>query len=173
MTENVTGVQIEIDPSTLQNPTLAFLKSYWDLKRGTRDMPARADIEPSEMKEHLGWLLLLDVLPDAQDFRFRMVGTRVTEYLLTDASGKTVTEALAPYGEAALEAVLVTHRRVAEERLPLRVHGGAGLFGRAFLDFDAIFLPLSADGHAVNMILSAFTFDQSALLKARAGPSQP
>ncbi len=168
MSSGVTGVTSEIDPHHLPHPTLAFLKAYWLHRRGTRPMPARADINPSDMKEHLGWVLLLDVLPGAEDFRFRTVGTRVTEYFLQDATGKTVKEAFAPYGEDTIKAVLATHRKVAREGVVLRVHGGAGLFGRAFLDFDAIYLPLSEDGATVNMILSGFTFDRSALLTARA-----
>lgn len=170
MTSNVTGVQVEVNPGHLENPTLAFLKSYWEGKRGGRPMPARSDMRPSEMKEHLGWILLVDVLNDGEDFRFRTVGTRVTEYFLTDATGKTVSEAFAPYGEAAPKAVLATHRKVAREGIVLRAHGSAAVFGRAFLDFDAIYLPLSEDGRNVNMILSGFTFDQAALLKARSVP---
>lgn len=169
MSSNATGVQTEIDPKHLKNPALVFLKHYWERKRGTRTMPARADIRPSEMKEHLGWIMLLDVMPEALDFRFRTVGTRVTEYFLTQATGKTLTESFARYGEDAMKAVLATHRKVAREAVSLRVHGGAGLFGRAFLDFDALYLPLSDDGVSVNMILSAFTFDQSELLKVRTG----
>ena len=167
MTSCVTGVQTEINPKILQHPVLAFLKNYWENRRGGRVMPRRSDIHPSEMKENLGWVLLLDVLPDATDFRFRTVGTRVTEYFLSDATGKTVTEAFVQYGDDVMMAVLAMHRKVVRERIALRVYGGAGVFGRAFLDFDAIYLPLSEDGTTVNMILSGFTFDQSALLKAR------
>lgn len=167
MSSGATGIHTEIDPQKLQNPVLAFLKTYWDRKRGKRAMPARADIRPPEMKEHLGWIILLDVLPGAEDFRFRTVGTRVTEYFLTDATGKTVTEAFARYGDDAVKAVLATHSKVARDGVAVRVHGGAGLFGRAFLDFDALYLPLSDNGISVNMILSAFTFDLSELLKVR------
>ncbi len=168
MSSGVTGVISEIDPHSLQHPTLAFLKDYWLRCRGARAMPSRADINPSDMKEHLGWVLLMDVLPGADDFRFRTVGTRVAEYFLQDATGTTVKEAFGRYGADTVNAVLATHRKVAREGVVLRVHGGAGLFGRAFLDFDAVYMPLSVDGTTVNMILSGFTFDRSALLTARA-----
>lgn len=167
MAANVSGVQIEVNPEHLQNPTLAFLRSYWDSKCAGRRMPARGDIRPSEMKEYLGWVLLVDVLDSGEDFRFRTVGTRVTEYFLMDSTGKTVSEAFIPFGEDAVEAVLATHRKVSREAIALRTYGSAAVFDRAFLDFDAIFLPLSEDGRDVNMILSAFTFDQAALPKSR------
>ena len=116
-------------------------------------------------------MMSLSRLPWTSALACRTVGTRVTEYFLQDATGKTVKEAFAPYGEDTIKAVLATHRKVAREGVVLRVHGGAGLFGRAFLDFDAIYLPLSEDGATVNMILSGFTFDRSALLTARARKS--
>jgi hypothetical protein len=162
-------VQSEIDPKELRNPILAFLRQYWELKRGPRAMPARADIKPSEMKEYLGWIILIDVLPAFDDFRFRMIGTRVSQYFLADATGQTMREALAAYGDQVINGVIATHKKTARDRVVVRAHGGAGWLGRSFLDFDAIYLPLSDDGESVNMILSAFTFDAAALIKARGG----
>ena len=167
-----TGVHSEIDPEELDNPALNFLKTYWMSKRGERLMPSRADIRPAEMKEHLGWIILLDALPGFADFRFRMIGTRVSQYFLEDATGKTIREAFARYGEQVISGVLATHRKAARDRVVVRAHGGAGWLGRSFLDFDAIYLPLSDDGEHVNMILSAFTFDVSALIKARSDDRQ-
>lgn len=170
MSGRISGIENEIDPQNLQHPVLAFLKSYWDAKRGARAMPARADIKPSDMKEHLGWIILLDVLPDYADFRYRTVGTRVTQYFLADATGKTMSEAFGAYGEGVVKGVQAVHRKCARDRVPMRAHGGAGWLGRSFLEFDAIFLPLSDDGETVNMILSAFTFDVSRVLQARRPP---
>jgi hypothetical protein len=168
MSPRLSGVSSEVDPQHLEHPVLNFLKEYWQGKRAGRVMPARADIRPAEMKDYLGWIILVDVLPDFADFRYRMVGTRVAQYFLQDATGKTVSETFAPYGEAAVSGTLAVYRKCARDRVVLRSHGGAGWLGRSFLDFDTLYLPLSDDGTSVNMILSAFTFDQAALLKARA-----
>jgi hypothetical protein len=170
MSSRLSGILNEINPVELENPTLAFLKSYWDAKRGDRAMPARADIKPSEMKEHLGWVIVLDALPGFADFRYRTIGTRVTQYFLADATGKTLTEAFEPYGEGAVKGVIAVHRKTAADKVVVRAYGGAGWLGRSFLDFDALYLPLSDDGETVNMILSAFTFDASKLLQSRGGP---
>jgi hypothetical protein len=168
MTSRVSGVSSEVDPQNLEQPVLRFLKDYWERKRGDRPMPSRADIRPSEMKEHLGWVILVDVFPDFSNFRYRMIGSRVTQYFLGDSTGKTVSEAFADAPEGAVGGALAVHRKCARDAVVLRSHGGAGWLGRSFLDFDAIYLPLSDDGTNVNMILSAFTFDQAELLKARA-----
>jgi len=132
-------------------------------------MPSRADIKPSEMKEHLGWIILVDALPALEDFRFRMIGTRVAQYFLADATGQTMREAFAAYGDQVTARVIATHRKTARDKVVVRAYGGAGWLGRSFLDFDAIYMPLSDDGESVNMILSAFTFDAAALIKAREG----
>ena len=162
-------IQSEINPARLQNPVLSFLRQYWEDKRGQRVMPSRADIRPAEMKEYLGWIILIDVLPSFDDFRFRMIGTRVSQYFLADATGQTMRDAFAAYGDAVINGVIATHKKTARDRVVVRAHGGAGWLGRSFLDFDAIYLPLSDDGVNVNMILSAFTFDAAELIKARGG----
>jgi len=132
-------------------------------------MPARADIKPSDMKEHLGWIILLDALPDFADFRYRTIGTRVTQYFLADSTGKTVTEAFGAYGETVVRGVIAVHRKAAQDKVVVRSFGGAGWLVRSFLDFDALYLPLSDDGQTANMILSAFTFDAARLPPARGG----
>jgi hypothetical protein len=170
MSSRISGVQNEINPQNLENPALAFLKSYWDAKRGPRVMPSRADIKPADMKEHLGWIILLDALPEFADFRYRTVGTRVTQYFLADSTGKTLSEAFATYGEAAVNGVIAIHRKAARDKIAMRAYGGAGWLGHEFLDFDAIYLPLSDDGVTANMILSAFTFDVSELVRKREAP---
>jgi hypothetical protein len=170
MSGRLSGINTEIDPQRLQNPVLSFLKTYWDEKRGARPMPTRAEIKPADMKEHLGWIILLDALPDFSDFRYRTIGTRVTQYFLADSTGKTLTEAFGPYGDAAVNGVIATHRKAARDQIVVRCYGGAGWIGRSFMDFDALFLPLSDDGVTTNMILSAFTFDVAKLLQSRAAP---
>jgi hypothetical protein len=167
MSPQSNGVAFETNPSHLANPVLAFLKSYWDRKRDGRTFPARADIKPAEMKEHLGWIVLIDVLPD--EFRYRMIGSRVTAYFLRNATGKTVHEAFAGFGQPAVDCVLASHRRTAEEKTILRVSGGAGWLGQPSFDFDTLCLPLSDDGRAVNMILCGFTFGMANTLKPKPG----
>ena len=166
-TGRISGVTTEIDPHTIDQPVLRFLREYWEGKRQGRAMPSRADIRPSEMKEHLGWVILLDVLPDFSDFRYRTIGSRVAEYFLADSTGKLMSDAFASYGEIAVNGVLAVHRKCARDKVVLRSHGGAGWLGRSFLDFDALYLPLSEDGETANMILSGFTFDQAELIKSR------
>ncbi len=162
--------QTEIDPKRLDHPVLAAVKAYWDEKRGERLMPSRSEIDPIELKEHLGWILLLDVLDNYEDFRFRLIGTKVTRYFFTDTTGKTVREAFAHFGPAAVNGVLAVYRKTARDCVPMRAYGDAGWLGQAFYDFDALYLPLSDDGVTTNKILSAFTFDYKRVAAHREGP---
>jgi hypothetical protein len=172
MTDRIGGIHSEENPQNLTQPTLAFLRNYWERKRGAAAMPRRSDISPLEMKQHLGWIILLESLPTYADFRYRLVGTRVTQYFLADATGRTITEAFSQGDPAATKspaakAVLAIHRKTARDKVIMRSYGGAGWLGRDYLEFDSIYLPLSDDGEFVNMILSAFTFDAAKLMRTR------
>lgn len=167
MPERLTGVSAESNPTDLANPTLAFLRAYWDEKRAGRPMPSRGDIRVPDLREHLPWVMLVEVVDGMKDFRYRLVGTLVTQYFLEDGTGKTVKEAFASQGEPTVKAVEAMFRKTARDRMPMRAHGHAGWIAADFEAFDAIYLPLSDDGETVNMILHAFVFDRSSVLMAR------
>lgn len=167
MSERLYKVGSETDPTEFAHPTLAFLRRYWDMKRGNRPMPSRHDIRPSEMKEHLGWILMIEVFPDLSDFRYKLIGTLVTQYFLTDATGMTVTEAFERRGTAATKAVKAILRKTARDKVPVRSFGEAGWIAPGYEQFDALYLPLSDDGETVNMILHGFVFDKPTVMMAR------
>jgi hypothetical protein len=167
MSEATAAGGIEINPSELKHPTLAFLRDYWNGKRAGRAMPTRADIRPADLKEHLGWITLIDVLPGARDFRYRLIGTLITEYFFWDATGKTVTEAFAALPKPVCDAVLGVYRCVVESRAPLRAYGDMGWAGKGIEACEAVYLPLSDDGETVHFILQAFVFDRESVLMAR------
>ncbi|MBS0273195.1 MAG: PAS domain-containing protein [Proteobacteria bacterium] len=165
MLSGVSGVSVEFDPSRSSKPALAFLKDYWDAKRGQRAMPSRAGINPAEMKQHIRAIVLVDALPGYADFRYRMIGSDVTEYMLGDATGKTVREAMVRFGEEHGAGAVAAYAHMAQNRLVMRLYGSAAWLGHPHLDFDSIHLPLSDDGEHVNMIISAVVFEPAAGLK--------
>ena len=100
------------------------MRDYWKSKRGSRTLPSRADIRASDLKDHLGWVLLLDVLPDAADFRYRLIGTLVTQYWLKDSTGKTVSQAFEESGPVVQKSILSVFRKCVRDR----IHCSAGGF---------------------------------------------
>jgi hypothetical protein len=167
MARRFPNVQFEDNPTVLINPILAFLLGYWQRKRGSRAMPSRANIRPSELREHLPWIVMVDVLPDRDEFRYRLIGTLVTQYFNTDATGRTIAEAWASQGEEGVQGVLSIMRYVVQHKFPTRVYGEADWNTIGLEKFDGIYLPLSDDGENVNLILHAFVFDRPEVLLAR------
>lgn len=165
MSPRLSGVFTEINPARLANPTLSFLKDYWDSKRGARPMPSRADIHPVEMKQHLGWVVLADALEGFTDFRYRTIGTSVTRYIMADATGRTASEVFSEYGQAAVNGVIAAYRKCARDHAIVHAYGPADWLDRDFLDFESLYLPLSDDGRTSNMVLSAVLFEKAAPLK--------
>jgi hypothetical protein len=130
-------------------------------------MPSRRDIHPSEIREHLPWIVMLDVLPGLQDFRYRLIGTLVTRYFDADATGQTISESWASQGEDAVAGLLEILRDVARNKLVLRLYGEKNWSTIGLEKFESLYLPLSDDGDTVNVILQGFVFDPPEVLLAR------
>lgn len=167
MADSVLDVVAEENPAHFVHPTCVFLHDYWKQKRGTRAMPSRADISPAQLKDHLGWVQILEVLPGARDFRYRLIGTLVTQYFSVDATGKTVLEAFAVNGEAVAKAVNGVFRKVARDKVIMRTAGNANWLSEGMEEFEGSYLPLSEDGINVSHILHAFVCDRDQMLLSR------
>lgn len=158
----------------LNNPVLEFYFDYWHQQRRGRAMPSRADIYAKDVKPYLGYLLLLDAPADRDSFRYRLVGTRVTDYFLGDATGATIREAYAaadmpkPY----VDAVVQIHRTVCEWKKTMLVKAGRGEWkGVLYPAFEALYFPLSDNDYDVNMVMTIFSFDNEALKLLRSRSS--
>jgi len=167
MTQQSLNTITEIDPAAFTHPPCVFLRAYWESKRQGRAMPARADISPAQLKEHLGWVMIVDVMPGARDFRYRLIGTLVTQYFSGDFTGKTVMEAFAANGEMVAKSVNSVFRKVARDKVVVRTAGDANWLLEGMEEFEAIYLPLSDDGESVSHILHAFVCDRDKMLMAR------
>src|SRR3546814_3129193 len=62
----------------------------WNRHRGSRRIPARADFDPLELKMILPRLMLLEVVDDPPDFRYRLAGTASRELTGLDWTGHSV-----------------------------------------------------------------------------------
>jgi hypothetical protein len=139
-------------------PDLLEIYAYWQRKRGARAMPARADIDPAEIRRLLPGMLLVDVraTPDGTlDFAYRLVGTREVDMRGHDPTGRRVAEAY--YGQSA-DQVTQCYRRVAESRRPFLDDDCYHLPGQEWSPSASIYLPLSGDGARVDMVLVYSSF---------------
>ena len=151
--------QLELDRQTDWPSVLAFVRDYWQAKRGSRAMPARNDISPAQLKTQLPHILIADVIDGGVDFRYRLVGTQLRGFFQSEPSGKLMSEVMAAFGDRTSVAALGAYRSVVEHRAPLRLTGAGSWFGQKTKLFDAYLAPLSDDGTIPNMVLGTFVFE--------------
>ena len=141
--------QVEF-PETCHPHTVA-MHEYWLRKCGERRMPARADIDPTEMvPKWLPGICLVDVVPDERRYVYRLVGTGEVEMRGEDPTGKSVSEAF--FGPSADNALDCYHQ-VVDNRAPLLDASPFTTPNGRYVTEETIFLPLSEDGVTVNKIL--------------------
>ena len=149
---------LTVDPGDLASP-LREIRDYWASKCGDRAMPRRADIDPLDLPpQHMPFLSILEVLPDRQDFRFRVIGTGITERLGRDSTGKTVREVYATADHETREWMLETYQAVVTHKRPVLKRGTLRMVQKEFVDFEAVHLPLSEDGERVSMLFGRTHF---------------
>jgi hypothetical protein len=138
------------------------LFEYWAEKRGSRKMPARADIEPTDIPTHLPDIGLVDVLPEGPHFRYRLLGTRQVAARGCDPTGRPVVDGFLGRDISGMrEQVLSNYRRVCAHGRPLfrdtsiagQDNRGDMLWGGRFVARYTLFLPLGADGTTPDIIL--------------------
>ena len=147
----------ELDPDISNNKRFAELKAYWDNKRGTRPMPRRADIDPVELRDHLGSLVMIDVLPGAVDFRMRLIGTAIVGFYGRDSTGKLLSE-LKDADPEWWRFCDELYRAVAQHARIARAHGTLRMVGKEYRRFEALLLPLDAGNGDVGLILAEQLF---------------
>jgi hypothetical protein len=137
-------------PDRIASARVRTLYGYWMEKRGSRRMPARADIDPAEIKPLLPYLLLADLHHDPLRVFYRLVGTGVVAAAKCDLTGHWLHQVDLDGNTPAWERV---YRRVAET--------GAPVFGQTRADirpgdarlFQWVVLPLSDDGAIADRVL--------------------
>ncbi len=151
-------VSFVVDPDTL-HPALRFIRDYWNGKRGSRAMPARADIDPWELRGCLPRLFMVDILPGTADYRFRLLGTEITERYGRDSTGKTLREVYGLKNPQVYETILSMYATLRESRRPVLAIGTLSVIGKDFISYESLHLPLSDDDARVNIVLGLVQFD--------------
>ncbi len=133
------------------------LYDYWNRKSGSRRMPDRNDIDPTEIPHLLSSLTILDVEDHNGDprFRHRLIGTAVVSFLGRDCTGTLVGNNFGGSDfEAHIHEILL---KVVEDKEPLldqveRPWSTVNTYNR-------LILPLSSDGETVDKFLLHIAVD--------------
>jgi hypothetical protein len=124
---------------------------YWNRIRGGRRLPLRADFDPSEVPALLPYVIVIDVLRDPADFRYRLLGTALDRVLGGDYRGRRYSElAYTKPGTPIWD----EHCRVVAEQVPLRSTVAYVGTDRAIQRADHVMMPFSDAGETVDMLLA-------------------
>ncbi len=132
-------------------PRIRRAYEYWDSKRRGRAMPSRADIDPSEIRDLLPGIILIDVARNPFRLTYRLVGTEEVEARGYDPTGKDVKEhvfAVTPdYG-------FETYRLSAEDGVVTYDQEPWASPNPRLCEVGSVVMPLSDDGKIVNMLMA-------------------
>jgi hypothetical protein len=90
------AIRAATDLAAPSDPVLMRLFDYWNAKRGGRQMPRRADIDPIELRGLLPYVVLCDVVDPARLFRVRVIGQAIVDFIGVNITGRPVTDMMPP-----------------------------------------------------------------------------
>lgn len=134
------------DASAISSERLQRLYRYWESLKDGQFAPKRTELNPSHMKDQLGWIWLMDVIDGGTDFRFRMGGDRVIQFFGAHMAGMTLRDILpkAPHFFGRFMELLML---ATEARQPtLSGPSQAAYEPKSYLEIEVLVLPLSDDG---------------------------
>jgi hypothetical protein len=142
-------------PATALNPRFREFFDYWKSKSVNGRLPGRQDIDPLEMRRFLPHLMLLDVVREHADirFRFRLFGTGLLTLWKADFTGLWLDEVLPRAGYRDVHTDLLD---IVSARQPR--HGMRRLVfpGRDMITHERLMLPLASDGESVDLLMGLF-----------------
>lgn len=143
---------------------LTRLLAYWRAKAPPGRLPARADIDPADIPDLLGHLMMVEGA--GESFRCRLCGTAIAEAYGRELTGKTFAEAFASEGAARA----AHHCRLAcEQGRPVVAHSAYRNARDTPLVATRLLLPLADDGSGLRKILVGFRSNFAPRLRAPAG----
>jgi hypothetical protein len=137
------------------NPRLSRLHDYWIGKCAGRPLPSRADIDPLEMREWLGNLLLAEFFGGIEHYRVRLDGTNLIGFGGKDRTGKGA-EVLTSAEERDL--ITIQYKPVLDTAQPAYFETQFLNSEERYLREQKLLLPLSDNGSLVNMVLAGIYY---------------
>jgi hypothetical protein len=148
-----------------RHPDAAALTAYWRGKCAGRPMPDRRDIVPPEIVRLLPNLHISEVVDGGRDFRFRLFGTALVNFLNVELTGKLLSE----LGQ---RTPVITDPSSAKRRwldITARAHAGARpVFATGFfvntvhrhVGWHAVSAPLTVGGSEIAQIIGGIFFTE-------------
>jgi len=143
-----------------RNSRISALLAYWNRVRGERKMPARADIDPAAIPRLLPHVFMYSVGSHG-GYTIRLVGEDVVSFVGRNATGAPAGAIMPPRSAGVIVQILDA---VTNERVPkFRAGKAHWLAAKSYRNYEACFLPLSADGESVDIVLGGVVFPDAAV----------
>jgi hypothetical protein len=147
----------------VESGLLAAVHDAWKKLAAGRLAPKREEITPAMIKSALPWIWMIDVVDDGADFRFRIAGDRVVQFLGRRYAGLLLSEFQGEPFFQRMRAILVES---VKHKRPLAAGPmGSNMAGKEFLEMEVVVLPLSEDNQRVTTIFGAMEVRPTAKTK--------
>jgi hypothetical protein len=132
-----------LDQSEITSATVQRMAGYLARKRDGRALPSRADVDPTEIREFLPYMVLVDIQDDPLRVYYRLVGTRIAEFY-GEFTGTWMHDR--PISDAYRQIAENIYRTLIESKAP--VYGVTEMRTRsdAMVSYEWGYFPLSNDG---------------------------
>lgn len=146
------GLPEECDPRILE------FASYWDGLRPDGEIPGRQHFDPVDVPSFLANIWLLEFHRESRRFRFRLVGTRVVDFLGVDPTGRWLDDAYPSFAGSEIEKDFLNCVKMG---VPYWRKGPPFMeANKDYAQVERVALPLAADGKNADMILCLSLYER-------------
>jgi len=143
------------DGGWIESGVLQDIYRHWlGMARGS-GLPERSDFDPVDIPLLLPHIYLIDVVEDGADFRYRIVGTHITESVGFDFTGQLVSDFMRNNES---EDRVKDYTRCLETRQPNCKSGNLVDYGREHMQYERLLCPMTRTGGQVEVILGGLHF---------------
>jgi len=147
-------------PQIDEHPRFRRLSDYLASKAPFGKLPGRQHIEPTEIADLIPWIMLVDIITQADGeprYRIRLVGTEVVNIQGSDRTGQYVQQVL---DSAEATAIMQGYGEIIRSHVPGYRAGVVATVGRDHVHYRRIAFPLARDGEHVDMLIFVFVRDE-------------
>lgn len=153
-------VRWEPSVDDLPRDGLRFLLTYWQGKETDGALPLADDLDPIDLRPALGNIMLVDVLDDGRDFRYRLYGSAIAFISSGDKTGHSVID----FEGIAAQFFYIVYRAALIRQRPIYTHHyptGTSNFRR----WHRLLLPLAdKSGNVVRYLIGCYADPKSETL---------
>lgn len=146
------------DPGVVTSRRIARMTDHWQRLRGDRRVPPRNELDPSEIKELLPYVMLVDLEGDPLRVRYRLVGTEVVTWAKLDFTGLYLDELTFSDLEES-DVFIEGYRAMQRTGLPHFARIRTFEYRDRMLYYECALLPLSSDGVTIDKALGIEDYD--------------